>query len=185
MVAVVSIDLFCSQIVFFKGKYKRRTSSIKTSVRDKGWSVIDGWALKIKIVGGGGGRNQLDHQFYTPLYKKGIKKMENKSMETTLAEWRSENMQDMHPIWETKYSFFIVTALRCSIDLLSVKLWLHFVLINQCKASYKCAHSRMVQANPLACHRIWWLAKRPQVSTTKQIISTFNLLILKWISSEL
>ena len=34
-------------------------------------------------VGRGGGGNWLDHQKYTPLYEKGIKKTENKSMETT------------------------------------------------------------------------------------------------------
>ena len=33
--------------------------------------------------GGGGGGKWLDHQQYTPLYEKGIKKIENKSMETT------------------------------------------------------------------------------------------------------
>ena len=32
---------------------------------------------------GGGGDNRLDHQYYTRLYQKGIKKTENKSMETT------------------------------------------------------------------------------------------------------
>ena len=39
--------------------------------------------LKIIKGGGGGGGNPLDHWEYTPLYEKGIKKTENKSMETT------------------------------------------------------------------------------------------------------
>ena len=34
-------------------------------------------------VGRSGGRNQLDHWKYTPLYGKGIKKIENKPMKTT------------------------------------------------------------------------------------------------------
>ena len=33
-----------------------------------------------------GGWNWLDHQYYSPLYEKGITKIENKSMETTLHE---------------------------------------------------------------------------------------------------
>ena len=41
--------------------------------------------LKITIIGGGGGPNWFDHQEYTPLYEKGVKKTENKSMETTLS----------------------------------------------------------------------------------------------------
>ena len=35
-------------------------------------------------VGGGGRDNRLDRGYYTPLYEKGIKKIENKSMETTI-----------------------------------------------------------------------------------------------------
>ena len=34
-------------------------------------------------VGGGGGGNWLDHLYHTPLFEKGMKKTENKSMETT------------------------------------------------------------------------------------------------------
>ena len=59
---------------------------IHISVRDEGLSVLALQALK-KLkrnkVGEGGGGNWLDHQYYTPLYKKVIKKTENKSMETT------------------------------------------------------------------------------------------------------
>ena len=59
-------------------------------VRDKGSSVIVVWALKITKGGGSGGSNQLDYREYTPLYEKGIKKTENKSMETTKCETQSE-----------------------------------------------------------------------------------------------
>ena len=38
----------------------------------------------MRKVGGAGGGSQFDYQYYTPLYEKGIKKIENKSMETTI-----------------------------------------------------------------------------------------------------
>ena len=37
----------------------------------------------------GVGRHRLDHEYCTPLYKKGIKKTENKSMETTYARLKT------------------------------------------------------------------------------------------------
>ena len=46
-----------------------------------GYSCLS--AQKNKKQGGGGGGNRLDFREYTPLYKKGIKKTENKPMETT------------------------------------------------------------------------------------------------------
>ena len=43
-------------------------------------------------VGGGGGGSQFNHGYYTPLYEKGIKKIENKSMEsTTFHIWKETN----------------------------------------------------------------------------------------------
>ena len=45
-----------------------------------GYSCLSAQNKKV----GGGGRNHLDdHRYYTPLYEKGIKKTENKSMDTT------------------------------------------------------------------------------------------------------
>ena len=41
------------------------------------------WVLKMRKVGGGEGGNRFEHWYYTPLYEKGIKKIENKSMKTT------------------------------------------------------------------------------------------------------
>ena len=37
----------------------------------------------MRKVGGGGGGSQLDHQYYTSLYEKGIKKIKKKPMEAT------------------------------------------------------------------------------------------------------
>ena len=45
---------------------------------------------------GGGGGSWFDHPYYTPLYKKGIKKIENKSMETTRPHIQTHTLLYMH-----------------------------------------------------------------------------------------
>ena len=47
---------------------------------------------------------------------------------------------------------------------------------NQCKWwSYKCFHSKMVQCDPMADHRFWWLAKGAKVLTLKSKEKKFEL----------
>ena len=51
----------------------------------------------------------------------------------------------------------------------------------RCKWFYKSFHSKMVQADPLAVHRFWWLAKRAQVPTLEKVKKKIRHVSTVWI----